>query len=186
MDDLKIIELFWQRSEQAIDAVSGKYGAMCHSIAWNLLRSDQDAQECVNDTWYALWQAIPPQRPAPLAAFIAKITRNLAIKRIAYCNAAKRTAPTVSFEELNDCVPSEMSPEKALEGKELSRMIDAFLDTLTPNDRNMFLRRYWFFDSIDQIAGGFGVSQSKVKMRLYRIRNRLKDYLMKEMEIYVG
>lgn len=186
MDDSKILDLFWQRSEQAIDAAAGKYGPMCHSIAWNLLRSEQDAQECVNDTWYGLWQAIPPLRPDPLAAFVAKITRNLAMKRLTYYKAAKRTAQVVSFEELNDCIPAGMAPEQILEGKELSRVIDAFLDTLAPNDRNMFLRRYWFFDSIAQIAAGFGVSQSKVKMKLYRMRDALKDYLMKEMEIYVG
>ena len=186
MDDSRIVDLFWQRSEQAIDAVSGKYGAMCHSIAWNLLRSDQDAQECVNDTWYALWKAIPPQRPDPLAAFVAKITRNLAMKRISYGHAAKRTAQVVSLEELNECVPAPLMPEQALEGKELSRLIDAFLDTLAPEERNMFLRRYWFFDSVGQIAAGFGVSQSKVKMRLHRIRKKLKDYLLKEAGIHVG
>ena len=186
MEDSRIIDLFWQRSEQAIDAVAGKYGPMCHSIAWNLLRSEQDAQECVNDTWYALWQAIPPQRPNPLAAFVAKIARNLAIKRLGYHHAQKRTAMVVSFEELNDCIPALQTQEEILEGKELSRLLDAFLDTLDPEDRNMFLRRYWFFDSIGQIAAGFGMSQSKVKMRLYRIRNRLKDYLFKEAEIHVG
>ena len=186
MDDSKIIDLFWQRSEQAIDVAAGKYGLMCYRIAWNLLRSEQDAQECVNDTWYSLWQAIPPQRPDPLAAFVAKITRNLAMKRLTYYKAAKRKALTVPFEELDACIPSGMTPEKALEGKELSRAIDAFLDTLNPEDRNMFLRRYWFFDSIAQIAAGFGVSQSKVKTKLYRMRNALKEYLMKELEIYVG
>ena len=186
MDDSRIIELFWQRSEQAIAAAAGKYGAMCRGIAGNLLRNDEDAQECVNDTWQGLWDTIPPRRPDPLAAYIAKITRNLAMKRLTHRNAAKRTALVVSFEELNDCIPSGDSPEQILEGKELSRVIDSFLNTLDPDSRNMFLRRYWFFDSIAQIAAGFGVSQSKVKMRLYRIRNELKEYLAKEADIYVG
>lgn len=186
MDDSRIIDLFWQRSEQAITAVAGKYGAMCRSIAENLLRNDEDAQECVNDTWQGLWDTIPPQRPDPLAAYVAKITRNLAMKRLTYRRAAKRTALVVSFEELSDCIPSSDSPEQILEGKELSRVIDEFLDTLDTDSRNMFLRRYWFFDSVAQIAAGFGVSQSKVKMRLYRIRNELKTYLAKEADIYVG
>lgn len=186
MEDTGIIELFWQRSEQAITAAAEKYGAMCRSIAGNLLRNEEDTQECVNDTWHGLWDTIPPQRPDPLAAYIAKITRNLAMKQLTRRNAAKRAALVVSFEELQDCIPDVDSPERILEGKELSRMIDEFLDTLDPDSRNMFLRRYWFFDSIAQIAAGFGVSQSKVKTRLYRIRNELKLYLAKEADIYVG
>ena len=186
MDDSRIIELFWQRSEQAIEAAEEKYGAMCRSIAANLLRNDQDTQECLNDTWHSLWEAIPPLRPDPLAAFIAKLTRNHAMKKLTYRSAAKRTAVVVSFEELNECIPSALTPEQILEGQELSRMIDRFLDTLDPDSRNMFLRRYWFFDTIAQIAAGFGVSQSKVKTRLYRIRNELKIYLAKEAGIYVG
>ena len=186
MDDSRIIELFWSRSEQAIDEVDRKYGSLCRRIAGNLLHNAEDTQECVNDTYHSLWNAIPPRRPDPLAAFIAKITRNLAMKRLTHRNAAKRAALTVSFVELSECIPSGQSPEQVLEMQELSRVIDRFLDTLDPDSRNMFLRRYWFFDSIAQIAAGFGVSQSKVKMRLFRVRNELKEYLAREADIYVG
>lgn len=185
MDDKAIIELFWQRSENAIHIVDTKYGAMCRGIARNLLRCEEDAEECVNDTYHGLWNTIPPERPEKLPAFIAKITRNLAMKRLAYRNAAKRAAVIIPFEELNACISSDLHPEQIMEGKELSRILDEFLDTLEPDSRNMFLRRYWFFDSISQIAKGFGVSESKVKTRLFRVRNQLKEYLAREAQIYV-
>lgn len=185
MDDSKIIEMFWQRSEMAIEFVNAKYGAMCRRIAVKLLQSDEDAEECVNDTYHSLWNAIPPERPNYLPAFVAKITRNLAMKRLTHRNAAKRAMVTVSFEELNECIPDDHCIEEILEGKELTRLLECFLDTLEPDNRNMFLRRYWFFDSIQEIAQGFGVSQSKVKTRLFRIRNQLKDYLAEEAQIYV-
>lgn len=186
MDDGRIIDLFWQRSEQAIDAVDGKYGAMCRGIAMNLLRSTEDAEECVNDAYHGLWNTIPPMRPEKLPSYIAKITRNLAMKRLTYRNAAKRAVVTVSFEELSGCIPDGKSMEAFLEGKDLSRIIDSFLDTLDEDSRNIFLRRYWFFDSIARIAQGFGMSQGAVKNRLYRTRKLLKDYLAKEADIYVG
>lgn len=185
MDDNRIIELFWQRSEQAIDAVDEKYGHMCRQIAMNLLRNEQDAEECVNDAYHGLWDAIPPERPQKLPPFIAKITRYLAMKKLTYRNAAKRATLTVSFEELNECVPDSRTVEGILEGKALTQALDRFLDTLDPEGRNLFLRRYWFFDSIKEIAGGYGMSESKVKVRLHRIRKELKKYL-EEAQIYVG
>lgn len=185
MDDDQIIELFWQRSEQAIEMATKKYGPMCRSIARNLLHSDEDAEECVNDTWHGLWESIPPERPEILPPFIARITRNLAMKKLSYRNAAKRAAVTVPFEELNGCIAGGPTPEEVLDARELTRLLDAFLDTLDGDSRAMFLRRYWFFDSVAQIARGFGVSQSKVKSQLFRIRNKLKTYL-EEAQIYVG
>lgn len=185
MDDDRIIELFWKRSEQAISATDVKYGGMCRSLAMNLLRSQEDAQECVNDTYHGLWNSIPPARPEKLASYIAKITRNLAMKRLTYRNAAKRAVVTVSFEELNECISAGHSMEEILEGKELTQLLERFLDTLDRDSRNMFLRRYWFFDSIREIARGFGVSEGKVKTRLFRIRQQLKQYL-EEAQIYVG
>lgn len=185
MDDNQIIELFWQRSEQAVSAVTEKYGAMCHGIAVNLLRDHEDAEECVNDTWHALWETIPPERPRVLPPFIARITRNLAMKRLTYHNAAKRAVLTVPFEELNGCIAGGPTPEEILDERELTRLLSSFLDTLDRDSRAMFLRRYWFFDSISRIAKGFGVSQSKVKSQLFRIRNRLKVYL-EEADYYVG
>lgn len=186
MDDSRIIELFWHRSEQAIEAAAGKFGAICRGIAWNLLRSDEDAEECLSDTWHTLWETIPPQRPEKLRAYTAGITRNLAMKRLTQRNAAKRACMTVSFEELNECIPAPQTVEQAMEARELTRVIEEFLRTLEPDSRNMFLRRYWFFDSIREIAARFGVSEGTVKTRLYRVRNELKKYLAKEADIYVG
>lgn len=185
MEDGRIIELFWQRSENAIGAAEERYGNMCRAIAQNLLRSREDAQECVNDTWHCLWNAIPPERPESLTAFVARITRNLAMKRLTYLSAAKRRVVTVSFDELEGCIPDPRTVETVLEGKELSRKIDVFLDTLDEKDRNLFLRRYWFFDSVRQLSHSFGISESNVKVKLYRIREALKQYLEKEEEIYV-
>lgn len=186
MDDSTILELFWQRSEKAIGSVNEKYGAICRALARNLLRNEQDAEECVNDTYHALWDSIPPQRPEKLMPYIAKITRKLSMKRLTYRNAAKRAAVTVSFEELDQCIPDGKSVEDALEARELTRILEEFLKTLDPDHRNMFLRRYWYFDPIRDIAVRFGVSEGTVKTRLYRIRKDLKDYLAKEADIYVG
>ena len=186
MNDKRIVELFWNRSELAIGAAEKKYGSMCHAIAMNVLDDPQDAEECVNDTLRGLWDAIPPQRPENLRAFAAKIARNLSLKRLRYRLAEKRAASTVSFEELGDCLPGLDCVENRMEGKELSRALAEFLRTLDKESRNMFLRRYWFFDSVEQIAKGFGVSDSKVKSKLYRVRLKLKDYLAQEVGIYVG
>ena len=186
MDDQTIIGLFLQRSEQAIAATDQKYGNLCRRICMNLLRNAEDAQECVNDTWHSLWETIPPQRPDPLAAYIARIARNLAMKKLNYRNAAKRSAVIVSYEELSDCIPSGQDPASRMEAADLRRLINDFLDTLNPVNRNLFLRRYWFFDTVEQMAAGFGMSRSAVKTRLFRIRQELKDYLAKEADIYVG
>lgn len=186
MDDNKILELFWQRSEQAVVETERKFGSMCRSIAKNLLRNDEDAQECLSDTWHAMWQRIPPERPEKLGAYAAAITRNLSMKRLTQRNASKRAFLTVSFEELDQCIPAWDTPQSHLEGKELTRMLEKFLQTLDPESRNMFLRRYWFFDSIRDIARRFGATEGKVRTRLYRIRMELKEYLAREADIYVG
>ncbi len=186
MEDREIIALFLQRSEAAIEAVEKKYGTLCHSIAWNLLHSQEDATECVNDTWHGLWNTIPPQQPEKLGPFAARITRNLAMKRLSRQNALKRQGETVSYEELNQCIPDNKTVEQALEGKELTRLLDAFLDTLPEGDRNLFMRRYWFFDSVRQLSRSFGITENHVKIKLYRMRKALKLYLEQEADIYVG
>lgn len=186
MEDREIIALFLQRSEDAIQATEAKYGALCHGIAWNLLHSREDAAECVNDTLYALWKGIPPWEPEKLGPFAARITRNLAMKKLSAQNAVKRQGTTVSFEELNQCIPDGTSPEEAMAGKELSQVLDAFLDTLELRERNLFLRRYWFFDSVRQLARTFGMTEAHVKVKLYRMRKALKKYLEQEADIYVG
>ena len=186
MNDSKIIGLFFERSEDAIRAAEAAYGSMCRGIARKMLGNEEDVQECINDTWHSLWDAIPPEKPVFLRAYIARITRNLAMKRLIRQKAEKRTAATVSFEELSQCIPDRETVESVVEGKELVRAIDAFLDTLTERERNLFLRRYWFFDSIKELSRSFHMSESNVKVTLYRIRNQLKDYLAKEADIYVG
>lgn len=185
MKEEAIIELFFERSETAIEVAQQQYGPMCRGIAWNLLGSDQDAEECLNDTWHALWNAIPPQRPKNLGAYTAQVTRNLAMKRLTRMHAEKRRAVTVSYEELSQCIPAGQTPEELLEGKELTQLLDRFLKKLDADSRDMFLRRYWFFDSVGQIAKGFGISETRVTSKLYRIRKELKDYLAKEAQIYV-
>ena len=185
MQDQKIIELFWQRSEEAVSAVTMVYGSMCHGIAWGILKNEEDTQECVNDTWHTLWITIPPPRPNRLKAYIARITRNLAMKRLTLQGAAKRQAVVVSFDELSQCIPDQRTVENTLEGKELSQAIDRFLDTLDQQDRNLFLRRYWFFDSVKELSQRFHMTQNHVKVKLHRMREQLKDYLAKEVDIHV-
>lgn len=185
MEDEKIIQLFFARSQSAVEATQERYGTLCHRIAMNLLNSQQDAQECVNDTWYALWNAIPPEKPKNLGAFVAKITRNLAMKRLAYLRAEKRQVLTVPYEELDGCASAGASPEMLLEAKELEELLRRFLNGLDRDSRDLFLRRYWFFDSVEMIARGFSMSETRVTTKLYRIRKKLKDYLAKEAGIYV-
>ena len=186
MNDQALLELFYSRSESAISETQKVYGPMCQTIAWNLLGNREDAQECVNDAMYQLWDTVPPERPENLRAYLARITRNLAMKRLRHDNAKKRQAVTVSFEEINQCIPSRMQAEDLLHSRELSRLLDTFLDTLDLQQRNLFLRRYWFFDSVKTLAASVRMSESKVKVTLHRIRKKLKEYLEKEADIYVG
>lgn len=185
MEDQKIIELFFARSEEAIEWTRKKYGALCARIAGNMLSNPEDADECVNDTLLALWNTIPPTQPQLLGAYTARIARNQAGKRLTYNAAQKRGGEmTLSLEELDACLAGSDDVEQEIEGRELTRAIEGFLETLDMESRNMFLRRYWFFDSIEQIAAGFGMSQSKVKTRLFRARGKLREYLIKEGYVY--
>ena len=186
MKDQEIIALFWNRSEMALQAAEAAYGPMCRGIARNVLRDEEDVKECVNDTWHGLWEAIPPERPQKLKAYIARITRNLAMKRLREYSAAKRQAVVVSYEELSACIPDHRSVEAELEGKELSRAIDRFLDTLSQRDRDLFMRRYWFFDSVKVLSRNFHMTENNVRVRLHRIREELKVYLAKEVDVHVG
>ena len=185
MKDRQIVELFFQRSEDAILAADRQYGAMCRGIAKNLLESQEDAEECVNDTWHVLWCAIPPEKPERLGPYIAKIVRNLAMKRLTRQNAQKRTAAVISYEELSACIPGGTSVEEMLEAQVLSDALKRFRDTLDRESRDLFLRRYWFCDSIEEIARNSGMTQRSVTKKLYRIRNKLKEFLKKEEQIYV-
>ena len=180
MEDFEIIDLYFARNEHAIKETDRKYGKLCFSIAHNLLYSREDSEECVNDTYLSVWNAIPPNKPGHFMAFLCKITRNLSLKRLDY-NLAKKRNPDllVSLEELETVLPdNRVNP--AMEDREIGEAISRFLRTETPQSRNVFLRKYWFFDSIQTICERYGFSESKVKSMLRRTRKRLKLYLKKE------
>lgn len=179
MDDRQIIDLYFARSERAIKETEKKYGKLCMRIARNILGSETDTEECVNDTYLCVWNTIPPQRPNNFMAFISKITRNISLKRLRFDNAVKRSALTVvSLSEIENVIPdfrfSNMGDEQ------LGKLISDFLRTEKPDARNVFIRKYWFFDTISEIADRYAFSESKVKSMLYHTRNRLRDYLNKE------
>ena len=180
MEDRRIVQLLWARAESAIDAMQRKYGPRLLSTAKNILDSLQDAEETVSDTYLAVWDAVPPRKPEPLAGFVYKIGRNLALKRLRDGTARKRDSRyDLSLEELESCIPGP-ALEAALEARELGRMIDAFLSNVSRENRNIFLRRYWFGDSVRDIAHSFGLRESTVNTRLSRLRGQLRDYLIKE------
>lgn len=181
MDDSRIIELFYERSEQAIVELSAKYGAVCGKVARNILNNDLDAEECVNDAYLGAWNTIPPQRPHPLLAYVCRIVRNLSVTKYHANTALKRnSAYDTALDELADCLASGTDVEAELSAKELSRLIDSFLDTLGKENRIMFVRRYWYSDSVADIAASFQLSKNSVSVRLSRIREKLKKYLRKE------
>ncbi len=173
--------LFFERAEQAIVELSAKYGAGCRSIARNILNNDLDAEECVNDTCLAAWNAIPPAAPQPLKAYIFRIARNLAVTKYHANTAAKRNSHyDVAFEELEECLCAYVSVEDEVEARELADRLNRFLATLDEDGRMLFVRRYWYADSISELAARFDMTANHVSVRLSRIRNRLKQYLQKE------
>ena len=180
MDDLQIIELYFARNEQAIKETDRKYGKTCFRVAYNLLSNNEDSEECVNDTYLTVWNKIPPTRPNNFIAFICKITRNLSLKRLEVSNAMKRSAGTIiSMSELEKALPDQcIAPD--VEDEELGKLISAFLWSEKALDRNVFLRKYWFFDSISDIAERYSMNENSVKSMLFRSRNRLREFLRKE------
>lgn len=179
MDDESIIDLFFARSEQAIKELDSKYGKVCHRLSYNILHNDLDAEECVNDAYLGTWNAIPPQRPNPLPTFLCKIVRNLSIMRHHTNTAMKRNSIyDVALDEIEDCLSSPETVEKELETKELARNIEGFLDTLTEENRVIFMRRYWFSDSYADIAERVGMTEKNVSVRLTRTRKQMRDYLI--------
>lgn len=182
MKDERIVALYWDRQEQAIDETRTKYGTYCRSIAMNILSNEQDALECENDTYLAAWNAIPPHRPTRLSTFLGKLTRRISLDRLKIRLAQKRSGDLTSlaWDELSECIPDGHSLSEDLEAKELARQISNFLRTLPLLDRQVFLRRYWHCDSIAQIAALTRWSESKVKMNLHRNREKLREYLRKE------
>lgn len=182
MEDKRIIALYWARNEEAIPATAAKYGRYCHAIAFNVLRDDSDSEECVNDTWLSTWNSIPPQRPEIFSAFLGKICRRLSIDRWREKTAAKRggSQMELALEELSFCIPSAASTEGEFEARELQCLIVSFVRALPDTERRVFLRRYWYLDSVADIAQRFGFSESKVKSMLHRTRAKLKALLEKE------
>ncbi len=180
MDDKNIIELYLRRDEQALAATEEKYGKLCHRIARNILKDESDSEECVNDTYFSVWNSIPPARPDSLTAFIAKIARNLSLKRLEYNRAAKRNGEgTASLDELGEFL-GDSGFIKEVEDRELGEMISSFLRSENPDARRVFVRKYWFFDSVEDIAKMHGFSVSKVKSMLFHTRNKLRKFLEKK------
>lgn len=181
MSDSEIVELYLKRSEDAIAETDLKYGRLCRFIAMNILRSKEDGEECVSDAYFGAWNAIPPQRPEKFSAFIGRITRNLALKKYEYVSAAKRNPEAaISLEELEDCVSGGDCVETELENRRIEKAISDFLRRQSLEKRTVFIRRYWYFESVGGICKRCGLSQSKVTSMLYRTRQKLREYLESE------
>ncbi|MHB1485332.1 MAG: RNA polymerase sigma factor [Saccharofermentanales bacterium] len=179
MDDKKIIELYWERSETAIVETQVKYGRLFKHIAIHILYNNEDADECVNDTYLGAWNAIPPARPDPLSTFLCKITRNLALKKYEYNTAQKRNPHAVlPLSELENYISGTDYVEN--DSGHFEKVVSDFLRTLDYECRNVFIRRYWFCDSISDISERFHISESKAMSMLFRTRNKLKRYLKEE------
>ncbi len=183
MDDSRIIQLYFDRSEEAISETSKKYGRYCACIASNILSNELDSEECVNDTYLDLWNTIPPTRPNNLKAFIGKITRRIALDRYDYNTAQKRNSCTA---EVTDEFFTCLSPasESLLDEIAFSEAINEFLSTLDTKTRIIFMQRYWYFCSIGDIAKNLSLSESNVKVTLHRTREKLKNFL-ERMDIQV-
>ena len=186
MNDSQIVHLYWQRDESALSETLRKYGNFCFSISYHILYSKEDSEECVNDTLLGAWNAMPPHRPEILSTFLGKITRRLSLQKWRHKYALKRGGgrTEISLFELEECISSDMNLDENLEAGELTRILNMFLEHLPTNERRVFLRRYWYFDSIREIASRFGFGESKVKMMLKRTRDKLQKCLEKE-EIWI-
>ncbi len=179
IDDEKIIELFFERSEQGIRELDVKYGKICRNLSYNILNSRHDAEECVNDAYFGVWNAIPPARPNPLLSYLVKIVRNISLKIYWKKKAAKRSSCyTIALEEIEACIADRKTVEEEMEVRELARIIEEFLDTLTAENRVIFIRRYWFAESYKDIAEFVGLTEKNISVRLTRIREKMKQYLI--------
>ena len=182
MNDLNIIKLYNDRDESAISETKKKYVNYCYTIAYNILGNPEDTNEVLNDTYLAVWKAIPPEKPRSFSSFIGRITRNIALNCHRSRSAVKRsnTVADISLSELDECIPSSITVETQIDKNDLTRVLNEFLDTLSVKDRQVFVRRYWYFDKVSDIAKRYGYSQSKVKMILLRTREKLAEKLRKE------
>lgn len=182
MEDNGIIELYFQRDETAIRETADKYGHYCFTVAWNILFSNEDSQECVNDTWRRTWELIPPQRPHLLKFFLAKITRGFAMNMLRSRTRLKRggTMYETALEELENVLHTGTDPQSEFDTKLLAEEVNRFLGTLREKERNVFIRRYFYLESGGMIAKKYGLSEANVNVILNRTRNRLKEHLRKE------
>ena len=181
MEDAGIVALYWARSERAIEETREKYGGYCYGIAVNLLRSPEDAEETVNDTWHAAWNAIPPEKPVSLRAWLGRVVRSLSLKRWDREHRKKRDRGMAELlSELEDCLPSSVTVEGEMEAKEVGRVLDAWLGKLTKEDRRLFLRRYWYGVSLQDLAKERGIAPARLAQKMLRLRRSLKAALEKE------
>ena len=181
LTDHEIIGLFFERSEQAITELIGKYGSAVKNVAWNILNNPQDVEECANDTYLQVWKRIPPTRPDHLGAYVCRIARNLCLKRYHSNTAQKRNSYyDVALQELEETIPALSTVETEFEARELTIYLNRYLSQLKPEDRYVFMRRYWYGDGVGQIAQQIHLSPHTVSVRLFRLRQKLQIYLQKE------
>lgn len=181
MEDSKIIELFWERSENAISEADAKYGKYCYAIAYNILYSELDSEECVNDTYLRAWETIPPEKPNALSTYLGRITRNLALDRLAYRKREKRdSAFATVLDEVSEMLPDTSTMPESADDVALREAINSFLRSLDADTRIIFVRRYWYDSAISEIAADYSLPVGTVKSTLSRTRKRFREHLQKE------
>lgn len=181
MEDKQIIALFQSRSETAIRELDVKYGPLAQKLAYNILGDTNDAEECVNDAYLVLWNKIPPEEPEPLSTYLCAVVRNIALNRYDYNTASRRSSScSVALQEIEGCLPVPAAVESDYLAKETARLIDKFLRNQDQRIRVLFVRRYWYGDTIEELSSFFGISKHLVSVLLHRIRRKLKKYLIKE------
>ena len=182
MNDEQIVELYWQRDESAVTVTQEKYNTYLLKIAYNILNNHEDSEESVNDTYLAAWNSIPPQKPAVLSTYLGKLTRRISISLFRRKNADKRQGGefALSFSEMEDVMEGNMEPEKEMEAQILGELLNKFLHSLKPDERRTFIGRYYYMDSLKEVAAYCGMSEGKAKTMLFRTRVKLKEYLREE------
>ena len=183
MDDRSIIALYWERDESAIAKTAEKYGKYLYTVSKNIVSVHEDAEECVQDTYKSTWDTIPPNKPDIFKAFLTKLTRRISISRVRYLSADKRSGYNMVFDELENSL-ADFSLDEHIEKAEISRVLNAFVGSLRQNDREVFVLRYFYFESVRDIANRFGASENKIKSQLFRLRKKLAENLKKEGIFY--
>ncbi len=182
MEDVQIVDMFWNRDQEVIAVVQQQYGGLCRQVAYQILNDREESEECENDAYLRAWNAIPPQRPNRFSVWLCRVVRNLALDRYRARQAAKRGGGEFQLvlHELEACLPAPSGTETAYEGRRITQVLEQFVRALPVEQRGVFLRRYWYADPVAKIAAGYGMSESKVKSMLSRIRGRLRIFLQEE------